>query len=382
MAYKPVEKITDIKLDTFKFQEYTKLDNEGKKAYIQKVKDLFKDLKALRIYNMPLAIDPKLKQIKISRIIQDNQGMHSQQFLARIKAQYGLDVIWGNGKSGKAFPSGGHVFETKILESLQAWNDGDDAFETLDDEDLKKFVLQFTKRNKIFRIEGVEVKKTGQKNVSRPIVQKGKNFYVLKAENIPHVGEQVADITIYQHSATKVSSAVFLSLKYGKETSFFNVGLKSFIPNKFFTDDKYKLSPAGQDLLDFFGLDKDKFKETFTSYGKPGEKNNTNYKSKLTNIENIKNFVSSGIGYGYYLVGQKTESSPVNFKFLTQQFTKTLCSFALNSGTIYYRGKQGTSKKVLIEIENDFMYLRIDIRNAAGALYPDTILGYITWKKF
>lgn len=346
-------------------------------TFICKVRTLFSELrKDYPQVKTPLAINKDEKKIKISRHIEKELALQSEKQLTDWKTKYNLSLIFGNGSSGKNFPNAGTIFENKILHVLYAWDMGQDEVDKIPDENLKKFGNDFAKELGITQIKSAAITWTGRKNTSRPIAENSGKFTVLADSDRPHAGEKLADITI--DAGDQIINKVFLSCKFGEETSFFNLGLAKYFPADFFTNETPTANPKRDALLKFFGLKEAAFKDIFTSYKKQG----TSYPQEdITSpavMSNISNFVASGIADGYYLIGQKNIGSNIIIKKVTNQFCKKISTFS--KATIKYGGQSGGAKKILIECENSYMYLKIDFRNSQSGLYPNKLMGYVTWK--
>lgn len=343
--------------------------------FVQNVKKLHETL--LKQDKTPLSIDRDSTVIKISRQVQFKQGMNAKQFIEKLRANYGLDLTYGNGSKPTVKISAGTVFERKIADAFIQWHSGTDAFDKLKDKNLKKFVLEFVKTHNIMGIKEILVLETGKDKNLRPLTQVNDNFYVYK-KGIPNIGHLIADIIIIDASE-KENRVMFLSLKFGPVTSFFNLGLTKYFPSKYFNDPKGKLDEHGKALLNFFGLNEKKFKQTFTKNNQQG---NTNVEpTDKTLLEKMKTFVQSGIGHGYYLVSQKTDSDQIDIiSFMTRDTAKKITNFT--SLKHFYGGKSmsKTGKSVVIQLANNFMTLNIEIRNTSGGRIPDKLVGYVTWK--
>lgn len=108
----------------------------------------------------------------------------------------------------------------------------------------------------------------GNKNQKRPLEIKDKKVIVGGKHST--VGESIVDVYVNDKNGNNYN----LSLKYGSTVSFCNIGISRIFTKRSF--DEYKIKHEynaetfnginGNDLLDFFFIDKNKFANIFTTY--------------------------------------------------------------------------------------------------------------------
>ena len=109
----------------------------------------------------------------------------------------------------------------------------------------------------------------GGKNQARPLKKKGNNIVISAGGTTAtyDIGKTLTDITL-----TVAGKPVYLSVKFGDTLSFFNCGIKGTGKDKLnlFPEAKLKageIPDDGQEYLNMFGIDQNKFLEVFANYG-------------------------------------------------------------------------------------------------------------------
>lgn len=218
----------------------------------------------------------------------------------------------------------------------------------------------------------------GGLNNSRPL-KKGTYGPVI-SNNSETIGDAVADIKLVDSNG---KTQYNLSLKKGNSTTFCNIGIKNIFSASSF--EKYKKTGHyvpeknanidGQDLLDMFHINNDKFANTFVSYKNEKQKENeVDITKELKNNKAIYEFLYSAIGYNYILVHQTANGKIEYYDLRTKsQMEKFLGN--ITSAKIYYGGMGGNAKRINIYIKTTKLKkLLINIRSKDGSIYPTHIM--------
>lgn len=166
------------------------------------------------------------------------------------------------------------------------------------------------------------------------------------------IGKSVTDLTL-----TVDKGPIYLSLKLGPTTTFFNVGVRKILNPKEIKDNNI-VNKDGLALLNMFGIDAGLFAEVFNGdLLKPIVDTNPKYDKSA-----IEKLLQSGIGYGYHVIHKKTS------KVESKQMDRAAMNNASRPGavTIYYGGKTGKGKRINIEFESPVYTFSINIRDTQG----------------
>ena len=228
-------------------------------------------------------------------------------------------------------------------------------------------------------LEGSELEQLGGKNNSRPL-QTINNTLSIGSKNIEKtVGDDVVDILLT--NATQ-DIKLNLSLKYGRTITFLNCGIGQAFPKECF--DEYAKSNAadkkfipkenkkydGNLILNFFGIDPNRFADVFISYKgtkrdeKPDKDNVTDKIDKNKFID----FIKSIVGYGYIIIheiGNKVYYTDLR----TEDDMNNLIGSSISSVNVYYPNNGG-SKTVKVVTELDKTIFTFSFRNKHGGIYP------------
>lgn len=258
----------------------------------------------------------------------------------------------------------GHDFETKYVSE----------FETKYRKGLED-MLGFENNE----LKDSELKHLGGKNSSRPL-QTINNTLSIGSKNIEKtVGDDVVDILLT--NATQ-NIMLNLSLKYGRTITFLNCGISQAFPKECF--DEYAESKAedkkfipkenkkydGNLILNFFGIDPNRFADVFISYKgtkKGGKPDDDNVTSKIDK-EKFIDFIKSIVGYGYILIheiGNKVYYTDLR----TEDDMNNLIGSNISSVIVYYPNNGG-SKIVKVVAELDKTIFTFSFRNKHGGIYP------------
>lgn len=301
----------------------------------------------------PLSLSSSEKKIKVFR------SVAVELDLKKLSKEYGFNLSAGNGsRGGRGSKSQGFAFENQIVSDLEQYKsaglDGEFKFPEM----VKQMHDAFLKD-----ASEIEVKLEGGANTKRPLVF-GDVKAVIGGRNL-NIGSKVTDVTVYTDKGE-----YYLSAKFGGTVTFFNAGVKTI-----FTDDQFEsgkiTNKDGLKLLDMFGIDEQRFIETFTAYDptakKSGSKDIVN--NPRANKSALQRLLLTGIGYGYYMVHRKGKK--VEFYEMTPSRMKRAATIQ-NIRILY--PKPGEAKRIDIEVVTPLYIFKFNIRNKQGGLYPSHIM--------
>lgn len=219
-----------------------------------------------------------------------------------------------------------------------------------------------------------EIKEAGKENNKRPLTFDSNGITVGGSGDI---GKTVSDITIIDNNGKEY----YISAKYGNTVSFANVGIKTIIPEKWFTGEIKELPANGKALLDLFGIDEKIFKDVFNNY-KPSDKKIKASKDIVSGIDLIdKNAIitlaRSCMGYGYLMI-HKTAKGNYEYIDLLDKSARDNFISEIKSYEILYP-KNGEAKRVDIKIEFNSIIFKFNLRSKQGGLYPTHLLADYTF---
>ena len=294
----------------------------------------------------PINLDLEKKtNVNVSRTI---DGDYS---IAQIKKSAGIDILklkFGNGSSGnRGANNRGNLFEPQFAEALLAWWAGEEVKDG-------KMLAAIEDMNKTYKIEDskkFKVDVVGGENTRRPLVftpniqltnPKGRGY---------DVGKSVTDITV-----TIDKGPIFLSLKLGGTTTFFNVGVKTILTKPEIQNMNIR-NANGKKLLKLFGIDETKFCEVFNGM----HKGSIDRRPKFDKAGMVR-LLQSGIGFNYHIIHKLTG------KILSKQMDETAMKRAatVNAPVIYYGGKGGKGKRIDIEMQSPTYTFKLNIRDTQG----------------
>ena len=328
---------------------------------LKEIESLFSLLKPKM--DTPINIDPKKKSnVNVSRALSDDMSLADIKDKARLS---NIKIKFGNGSSGnRGVNNRGNLFEPQFADALMKWWAG----EEVNDEMLKSIqyldkVYDFSNSNK-FKVNVV-----GGENTRRPL-QFGSRIQLANTKGKGFdVGKSVTDITVETDNKD-----VFLSLKLGGTTTFFNVGIKTIL-TKGQIQDRSITNANGKKLLKLFGIDEGKFCDVFNGDMKRGEVDR-NPKFDKSALEYM---LQSGIGFGYCIVHKKRG------KIHTKKMDKSdMVRAARIQGkpTVFYGGKTGRGKRIDIEFSSGDYTFKLNFRDTQGGDgYPTRLMCDFTDKK-
>ena len=325
---------------------------------------LFHYLKEKTGMESPINIDKKHpRKVNVSRAI---DGSLTTQQIKRDAKLDKVKIKFGNGSSGnRGVNNRGNLFEPQFAEALLKWWDGDttgvdvNMLNAIEDMD-KTYDL---KKSSKFRVDVV-----GGENTRRPL-KFSPSIELTNTKGTGYdVGKTVTDITLHTDK-----EQIYLSLKLGTTTTFFNVGVRTILtPTQIKNYDI--TNKDGQKLLNLFGIDPNTFCDVFNQTF-----DGRNFKQRVTkyNQNALKKLLESGVGYGYHIIHK------MRGKILSKKMDKRAMQIAAKpqSLIVYYGGKTGTGRRVDMELETPSYTMKLNIRDTQGGDgYPTRMMCDFTTK--
>lgn len=318
--------------------------NDAKKEDLVK---LFNFLKSkFPSMEQPVNADPeKPGMVNVARALQDEIS------IADIKKQAGItafNIKFGNGSSGnRGVNNRGNLFEPQFAQALENWWSGEDV-----DPNMLAAIEDLNKEYDISNADKFTVNVVGGENTRRPLEFGSKIILSNTKGSGFDIGTSVTDITLNIDD-----KEVYLSLKLGGTTTFFNVGIRTILTPQEIQSGKIR-NANGLKLLNLFGIDPDLFCQVFN-----GElKKKVIDKNAKYDRAGLETLLQSGIGYGYHVIHKKGK------KIDSYNMTQSKMKSAAKPGkvTIYYGGKTGKGKRVNVEFDSPMYNFSINIRDTQG----------------
>lgn len=307
----------------------------------------------------------KRKSVNISRSIQEDTTINK---IKRDNSIRLLSMKFGNGSSGnRGVANRGNLFEGQFDRAFNDWWSG----ETVSDRKMLDAIEDLNKTYKLTHADKVWTEIMGAENTRRPLQFNGRNITLKNPKGTGYdVGKNVTDITLYYQNGSKINE-VYLSLKLGTTTTFFNVGVKKILSRPEIESGNIQ-NRDGLALLNLFGIDQTLFCMVFNGTLKQGVvTDNTIDKPRLMNL------LRSGVGHGYHVIHKMTG------KILSEKMDKQAMEKAIRIGSskVYYGGKTGTGKRVDVEVESNHFIFKLNIRDTQGKDgYPSRLMCDFTHK--
>ena len=213
----------------------------------------------------------------------------------------------------------------------------------------------------------------GGKNQKRPLKKSGSSIIISAGgATTNNIGSTLTDITLEIDG-----KPVYLSVKFGSTLSFFNCGIRSSGKGNLalFPEAKLKANEIpddGQEYLEMFGIDQQKFLDVFANYGKGTGTTVENHIERTTLSPGGKNalqdMIKSGVGYGYWMCHYT--GSDLNFYEIDQNYMNKAATLVGNSVEINYGGAGGRGKRIDMIFETQSYEFKFNIRNKQGGVYP------------
>lgn len=358
---------------TFFPKTATEINKELKNSDKDKVNEiisLFTELKSqYKTIESPINIDPKnISKVNITRMLQ------GEFELSAIKRKIKLTKIaikFGSGSSGnRGVANRGNLFEPLFADSLARWWAGED----LSDNNIKEAIDDIVSEYNLDKKKDLKIETVGELNNPRPLIFSGDQVSI--SSKIPisddDLGPIVSDITLTYDKTKKI----YLSLKLGKTTTFFNCGIRTILTPTEIKSGKIT-NDDGLKLLNMFNIHPALFCDIFNGklekgYSEDVWKNITG-KQKIL----IQRFLETGIGHGYQVVHKldnRIKTYKIDKKYMQNSSKPMSC-------ILYYGGKKGKGKRIDIEIETPKYTFKLNIRDTQGNDgYPTRIMGDFSYK--
>lgn len=294
----------------------------------------------------PINIDlSNQKTININRAISGEMTIPEIMKAAGITTK----IKFGNGSAGnRGVNNRGNLFEPQFAEALNAWWQG----EQVSDAGMLAAIKDLDKTYGLSKAKDLVINVVGGENTRRPI-DFGSQITLTNTNGSGFdVGPSVTDITLLVDD-----KPIYLSLKLGGTTTFFNVGIKTILTTREIQDGKITNS-NGLKLLNMLGIDQEKFCKVFNGELPKGFiDKNAKYDKKA-----LETLLQSGIGYGYHVLHKKGKK--IDSYRIDQSAMKKMAK--PGKVTIYYGGKTGGGKRVNVEFESAVYKFSINIRDTQG----------------
>tara|TARA_R110000796_G_scaffold95788_5_gene201205 strand:- start:1975 stop:3042 length:1068 start_codon:yes stop_codon:yes gene_type:complete len=284
--------------------------------------------------------------------------------VAKIKRDANLKKIkikFGNGSSGnRGVNNRGNLFEPQFADALLKWWGGDDG----SDQKMLAAIEDLNKTYDIRKSKTLKVDVVGGENTPRPI-KYAPSIQVSNPKGAgTDVGKSVTDITLTLDGGKEI----YLSLKLGTTTTFFNLGIKKVLTKKEIQDGSVS-NREGKQLLDMFGIDNELFCSIFNGDLDKGVIKD----AKLPNKRQLEVFLASGVGHNYHIIHKL--SGTIKSKEMSERAMKE-ASTLVGVPKIYYGGKTGKGKRIDIEFYTQTYQFKINIRDTQGTDgYPTRLMG-------
>ena len=312
----------------------------------------------------PLAIDfTKPNIVKISRKLQYDID------IKKLAKETGLTLTIGNGSRGnQGGGNKGIAFEKYLSKDLGLYimtrsYEEDYKYPTF----MKRFIKKYLKDKK-----DIEIIDEGGLNKPRPLIFEQGKIYIGGTPNagVSDIGSVVTDLTVKTDKGN-----MYLSLKMGPTVSLFNSGIAKILPKEEINSGLIR-NKNGLELLEMLGLDQESFIEVFKSYKPSATKKRAVKKSvDVTNKVNkakLKEFLASGLGYGYYLIhAEKANTDNISEYFIS---SSDVYNYVTPLKVITDYPISGSSKRIDVRISTPKFEFKVNIRNKSGGIHPTHII--------
>ena len=295
----------------------------------------------------PINIDKKKQNnVNVTRELQSETEISDIVSGAGIKK---IKLKFGNGSSGnRGVNNRGNMFEGAFATAITTWWNG----EEVENKSMLAAIKDLDKTYKLSDSSKLDVNVVGGENTKRPLKfgptiildnPKGSGF---------DIGKSVTDVTLVTDNRE-----IYLSLKLGTTTTFFNVGVRRILSPDQIKSGKIT-NKDGLNLLSIFGIDPVKFTEVFNGTSKGSV--DTRAKVDSNKIEKL---LQSGIGYNYHIIHKMSKG--ILSKQMNQSAMKKAAKIT-GGVTVYYGGKTGRGKRVDVEFKSASYKFKINIRDTQG----------------
>lgn len=238
----------------------------------------------------------------------------------------------------------------------------------------EKYKEEFEKETGIVLGNNYQITLEGSANTKRPLSKKGKILY-LGSTNPNEIGAMLKDALIKDSKGNEYN----ISLKTSEKVSFINTGVKDLFPEKIFKEyektGKFipltKNNVNGQEILDMFGIDGNRFAEVFNKYSNSPNKQRSN-KDEVDVLNIVKHscfmdLMKTVVGCNYILVHKL--KNKVHIYDLRKEVDMNKFIGNLESAKVLYPN-DGKAKRVDVIIETSGLKLIVNLRAKDGGIYP------------
>lgn len=309
----------------------------------------------------PIAVDmDDPKKVKIHRSL---DGLFDVKQLSN---ELGLNISYGNGSRGNLGANNrGNQFESVLVSDIELYAQTRDIGADFTYPDfMREFASKYLSKH-----NDITVKQEGGLNKPRPLQFSGRSVTIQSAK-MQDIGSTVTDVTVRGDN-----TPYYLSLKLGSTITLFNVGVKKYLTSADIENGEIR-NKQGQALLDLFGVDHQRYIDTFGKYDASIKtKNAPDYVNVTSRIDmrSLENFLATGIGYGYWFVHAKNAKpgAPIHYAFMDQTTAKN--GIRPLSVTVKYPSP-GSAKRIDILIDTPMFEFKVNIRNKQGGVTPSHIM--------
>lgn len=315
----------------------------------------------------PINIDPNVpKIINVARALQGTANLEQVKRDSKIK---NIKIKFGNGSlGGRGVKNRGNLFESQYAQAIETYHAGD----KIKDQSFKPSIENLYKTYKLSKYSELTVFEAGALNVKRPLVFGGNVIIKAEGQVGNNLGPIVTDLTLLNKPKNKGGKPiVYLSLKLGNTTTFFNVGVKTILTKEEIQKNKIK-NQNGNRLLKMFGIDKNMFCDVFNGKLRKGIVKNVWPNMRTVDKQALELLLQSGIGFGYHVIHKL--SNEIKSIKVDQRYMKEAAK--PKSLTLYYGGKTGMGKRIDMEIVTPKYELKLNIRDTQGTDgYPTRMMA-------
>ena len=201
--------------------------------------------------------------------------------------------------------------------------------------------------------------------------------------DIASSGDSLADVIINADKKYNVS------LKFGTAVTFINCGTGKIFTrhgfNKYITTGEYEPTKEGEQLLDFFGIDHNRFADVFVNYvnykGFDKRKRSAKDSVDVTACAKTKDFyefLKSVIGYNYVLVHKLDNGQIHYYNLMTEKDLNNFIGKVQSMEVLY--PNDGRAKRVDILLETTNLKIKFNIRSKTGGIEPTHLMSDYTIK--
>jgi hypothetical protein len=308
----------------------------------------------------PINLDKNTSVINISRSLSEDVKLPTISSNLKFNK---IKLKFGNGSSGnRGANNRGNLFEPEFADAFIDWWNG----KTISNKQILSAIEHIYESYDLKEVYEIEVDVVGGENTRRPLTFNGKKIILNNPKGTGfNVGPSVTDITLNP----KGKKPIFLSLKLGTTTTFFNVGVKTILTTEEIKNRTIK-NQNGLLLLKTFGIDPVLFCDVFNGKKIPSTRKidrNPSY-----NKSSIESLLQSGIGHGYHIVHKM--SNKIISKKMDEAAMKKAAQIN-GSFVVYYGGKTGSGKRIDVEFKSSTYAFKINLRDTQGGSgYPTRMM--------